>query len=704
MGNEMNPCSWPQVLGSCIGVTSKGLLGHPILNAMTGGQRIQLFKKGTSSSLSCILGWGTKSNTKKARAHAIKYDLPYISVEDGFLRSVGLGVHGALPFSIVFDIHGIYYDATHTSNLEVVLEVSDFQENKTLMVMAHHAILEIREHHISKYNAAPDVPSRVFPTSERTRVLIIAQTKGDQSIRYGFTGGITTLDIVKSAQREHPNAEFFLKVHPDVLSGKKKSDFDPKAVSQYCTIISEDWNPISLLKKMDVIYTKTSQMGFEALLLGKKVVCFGMPFYAGWGLTDDRVSCSRRTRKRTVEEVFAAAYILYTHYYNPYTGKQSDILDTIHTLRKYRNISRDNAGRIYCFGFSGWKRGYIRLFLRSEQKNKVVFCQSLKQAIRKGLDISGKVLVWGRDTYSDIEAFANDNGIVINRVEDGFIRSVSLGSDLTKPYSLVVDSRGIYFDPTKESDLEHLLSTYDFSAHPDLLDRSIVIQKMICNSKLSKYNGLPHNELIVDRSSCDKVILIPGQVEDDASIRFGGYGVTNRSLLEMVRRETPNAYVIYKPHPDVVAGNRNGHVDPDFLDLSCDMVVSEASIDSCLAVADEVHTITSLCGFDALLRGKKVHTYGLPFYAGWGLTTDKHVCPRRQRELSLNELVAGVLLLYPRYIHPQTGDFCELELLLESLKKEQERYFSSPVYRWMKGARDLPLRFVRRLYEGLLNY
>lgn len=71
--------------------------------------------------------------------------------------------------------------------------------------------------------------------------------------------------------------------------------------------------------------------------MGKECVCFGIPFYAGWGITDDRVICERRVKQRSVEEVFAAAYILYTHYTNPYQNRPSDIVDTIHEIVKQRN-------------------------------------------------------------------------------------------------------------------------------------------------------------------------------------------------------------------------------------------------------------------------------------------------------------------------------------------------------------------------------
>jgi len=65
-----------------------------------------------------------------------------------------------------------------------------------------------------------------------------------------------------------------------------------------------------------------------------------------------------------------------------------------------------------------------------------------------------------------------------------------------------------------------------------------------------------------------------------------------------------------------------------------------------------VHTMTSLSGFEALLHGKQVHCYGLPFYAGWGLTVDEHHCPRREQKLTLADLIYQALIVYPTYIHP----------------------------------------------------
>ena len=186
------------------------------------------------------------------------------------------------------------------------------------------------------------------------------------------------------------------------------------------------------------------------------------------------------------------------------------------------------------------------------------------------------------------------------------------------------------------------------------------------------------------------VILIPGQVEDDASIRFGCGDVrTNLELIKQVRASNPDAWIVYKPHPDVVSGNRVGKVDVGVLRGVVDHVETQASVIDCIAGCDEVHTMTSLTGFDALLRGKRVVTYGQPFYAGWGLTEDRcmgDVCnvgrgavgavassalARRTRRLSLDELVAGVLLKYPVYWDWHLRGYTSCEAVINRLIEER---------------------------------
>ncbi|MBD3843396.1 MAG: capsule polysaccharide transporter [Campylobacterales bacterium] len=286
-----------------------------------------------------FVGWGRKRTGRFASWCYKKFGGTLFLQEDGFIRSIGLGVDGSPSFSIVEDDIGIYYDATTPSKLENILNSYKFSADNDLMATAREAMTLIRRYRISKYNNAPDVPEGYFG-DDRRRILIVAQTAGDASLKYGLAERFTTDEIIDAVILENPDAEIWLKIHPDVISGKKGSDIDIASARIKCRIIDEDFNPISLLEHFDAVYTKTSQMGFEALMLGKKCVCFGMPFYAGWGITDDRVRCRRRTASRSVEEVFAGAYILYSKYYNLYKNRQSNIFDTINEIVLQRDFSK----------------------------------------------------------------------------------------------------------------------------------------------------------------------------------------------------------------------------------------------------------------------------------------------------------------------------------------------------------------------------
>lgn len=356
----------------------------------------------------------------------------------------------------------------------------------------------------------------------------------------------------------------------------------------------------------------------------------------------------------------------------------------------------------YFFGFSIWKRRFIRLFFPTLKKNHIIFCSSFEHAIKQGLDKESTIYIWGKKPFPEVELYAKGHNNPLLRVEDGFVRSVSLGSDLTKAYSLVVDSRGVYFDPTQESDLEYTLNTYHFDA--DLLKRAKHLRFYLIENRISKYNIYQDKRLELEGlKKGQKIVMVPGQVEDDASIIYGANGMTNLELLQQARENKPDAYIIYKPHPDVLAGNRKGNILSSVAMKYCDTIIKDASLDSVLEVSHEVHTMTSLVGFEGLIRGKKVYTYGLPFYAGWGLTSDQKYCARRTAKRTLDELVAATLILYPRYIHPKTDQLCEIEVLLKGIDEKKKLYNTNFLYRALINSRNLVFRKIQLLIKVILD-
>jgi capsular polysaccharide export protein len=650
-----------------IAVFSRGIRRIPHLEAFL-GEPVVYRPRRASPELTKVVGWGSKPTAERARRFAARHELPYVALEDGFLRSFDLGVRGAPPLSVVIDEVGVYYDATRTSRLEQLL--NDGGDGLVAaMLDADRAIALIREHRLSKYNIAPDTAP--LPEDARRKVLVVDQTRGDISVVLGMADEISFARMLAAARAENPGARIYVKLHPDVLAGKKRGYLEQVREDDDTVVLAHDVNPLSLIEAMDRVYVVSSQLGFEAMLCGKPVVCFGMPFYAGWGATDDRVTCERRRARRNAREIFAAAYLLYARYVHPEQGARGTIFDVIDHLALQRRIARENAGELFCFGFQLWKRHYVLPFLKTPS-NRVVFARTLAMALRKGMSRDSRVLAWGMDEPKAVQDWADRERIPIWRVEDGFIRSVGLGSDLIRPLSLVVDRQGVYFDPSRPSELETLLNTLVLG--PEMRRRVRDLIELILDQRVTKYNTEAHQALRLGSGSGQMVIFVPGQVEDDASIRMGCKGLsTNEELLRTVRREHPSAFIVYKPHPDALARNRRGYITGERLRRLCDHVETEVDVIGCIDAVREVHTMTSLAGFDALLRGRKVVTYGRPFYAGWGLTEDRLDFPRRTRRLTLEELVAGTLLHYPRYWRPDLGAFVSAESVVRLIADTRAR-------------------------------
>jgi capsular polysaccharide export protein len=225
-----------------------------------------------------------------------------------------------------------------------------------------------------------------------------------------------------------------------------------------------------------------------------------------------------------------------------------------------------------------------------------------------------------------------------------------------------LDHSGIYYDARGPSDLESMLQTNHLSSAER--DRAKRLRAHLLDNQLSKYNLGGEVWQRPEAASGKELVLVLGQVEGDASIRYGvpedGLVRTNLELVRAARRAYPEAWIIYKPHPDILAGLRDPGTDSGRATQEWDDLVGKVSLESLFAVVDRVCTLTSLGGFEALLRGIPVSTWGLPFYAGWGLTDDRlgnhpWIAERRDRKLDLEELVHASLIAYPRYRSPRAG-------------------------------------------------
>lgn len=280
------------------------------------------------------------------------------------------------------------------------------------------------------------------------------------------------------------------------------------------------------------------------------------------------------------------------------------------------------------------------------------------------------VLTWQYKGPKPLKGFCLKFGIPFQHVEDGFIRSVKLGALRVPPISLAFDRQDMYFSARNPTDLEDILLNYDFDADAELTKRARSAIDRLLVGGISKYNSSAPFDVrsIYGPKVASKRILVIGQVERDASISYGcSRSITNNDLVRLARHENPDADIIYKPHPEVVAGIAPLASDPNEVAKLAKILTQDISLADSLATIDHVYTITSLSGFEALLRGIEVTTIGCPFYAGWGQTDDRQLNERRTRKLTVEQIFAGAYILYPKYFDPNNRRYIELEEALDIL-------------------------------------
>ncbi|MFC3162975.1 hypothetical protein [Ciceribacter thiooxidans] len=318
-------------------VTSTGILKTPLIETFLDASvcRAPLFLR--PRNIDAVAGWGAKESGRRAAKVARKLGVPVLYLEDGFLRSIRPGKTSP-GYSLVIDHEGIYYDSTRPSTLESLLN-SDSQLLAGIegsVARAKHLILT---HQLSKYNHAPRLATRDLREHDSQRVLVVDQTAGDNSVETGGANAHTFQRMLAAALTENPEATIYVKTHPEVSAKTKRGYLTDIVEDERTVVLRHPINPMSLVAKMDRVYTVTSTMGFEALLAGRQVTCFGIPWYSGWGVTDDRQLCSRRSRSRSIDELFAAAYFHYTTYINPRNRKRGDIFDVISWLAEHSTSS-----------------------------------------------------------------------------------------------------------------------------------------------------------------------------------------------------------------------------------------------------------------------------------------------------------------------------------------------------------------------------
>ena len=663
-------------------------------------------------------------------------------VATGFLPGLSVGKSQLKNFSRVFDDLGSCFNVQTPTCLEKILNnesesLFGKSSDDSLHARARDCInliiqqqLSLVDHDLRQLSSEQIKSTEVFSQSRDLvkRIVVFDQPEGDPLVTNAQSSATDFSAMLRAARNDHTEAEIFLKLAHDNHGNTCPGYCDLSLARELgITIIDENINTIELIQSMDAVYVANSLHGLEAMLCKKPVYCFLPSFYGGWGLTHDadHLVYARRHRPHTIESLFAGIFLIYSHYLNPVSREPCELEELLSFLLLQKQIYRSNEYHNICVGFPPWKRAYVKRALFSPN-GKTKFFSSSKKAARyikdqgsnshvKGSNAPLRLVQWGEVESAGIAAVSEQTGVRVLRMEDGFVRSVGLGKYYIPPLSIVADSTGIYYNAQRASDLERFLSEKNFS-ETDKVRSGNIIQQLNKN-RITKYNvgamQVPADiQGAVDQfrkvnAECEdaRVALVVGQVADDVSVKLGGARVrTDLELLAAVRQKRPSVLLLYKPHPDVVSGNVAKN-DANVLQLSeakklADLTVSEVDMDVCLQSVDELHCNTSLAGFEALLRGKTVYVYGKPFYAGWGLTIDDVNIERRNRVLSLNELVHGVLVDYPRYIDYETGYFITIEQALARIGNIMQSSLKTKTIYSSKIGRVI--RKVRNLFGSLI--
>ena len=631
-----------------LGVPERGLLVHRTIPDLLAPASLV---RGRRRDVDALLAWGRRPSARRVERLAQRWDLPVWHLEDGFLRSLAKGPDHP-PLCLLVDDIGVHFDATAPSRLEQLI-AAPITAAETRRASAVRELW--CDQRLSKLN-----PARESPAPQEPFVLVVDQSPGDRSIELGFADSASFGRMLRAALDEHPSSTVVVKLHPDVIRGGRNGHFAPDELDHpRIRLCGDGLHPAALLERAEAVYVVTSQMGFEALLWGRPVHCFGMPFYAGWGLTRDLLAAPERRngQRPALEQLVHACLIRYPHCIDPHSLAPCAIETLMAAIGLQRRRQGEDPLQVEAFGFTPWKQPHLGRFLAG---SRLRFRWSRSRPGRR-LDA---VAVWGRRGRPRLIKAAERRQLPVLHVEDGFLRSVGLGADLVAPISWVVDPVGVYYDATAPSALEQRLSGGTWTSAE--LHRAARLRERLVREAITKYNleAAPWQRPAGDR----RVVLVIGQVESDASIRYGAGSLrSNLGLLQAVRAAEPEAYLVYKPHPDVVAGLCRSGQGEELVADSCDELLTSGSIQQLFEQVDALHVLTSLAGFEALLRGLEVHCWGLPFYAGWGLTHDQLRNPRRGRSLSIDALVHAALIDYPRYVNRSSGWLIEPEQAIDEL-------------------------------------
>ncbi len=712
-----------------IRIFSSGIRKIPHLSGLLGGAEV--LSPGMQGREDWVAVWGAeKRSGKRATEYAKTRGVPLLYLEEALYK--GYAPKDA-PLGLIKTQGSAYYDARSSHELSDYLNQGEESLDAMRLQYAQECIEMIRKYGLTKYNNAPPLEHcaslKTFLMHQGKSILLIDQTFEDKSVTLGNAGAEDFEAMYKKARLLYPHQKVLFKVHPLVASGDRRGylrdlyDRLPAEEREHIRLVEEHVNVSSLFPWIQEVFVVTSQAGFDALLWGMPVRCFGQPFYGGWGLTFDEKAWSEhlRQRKVSIEKLFWGIAIECSSYVHPDTGERQELLEVLEFLSlQCRHHTIAPKEKVVFYNVRRWKRRTLEAFLGIE-KNQSVHVWGIKrlewllQSGWRGAGEKCSIVVWGSKSLKELSGYRKECSILC--VEDGFLRSVGLGADFVEPLSLAVDQEGIYFDPRTGSALEQILQTERWCGYEKR--RAFLLLEILKNKALTKYNVGNRSsvqEYLKNLGIATSCILVAGQVEDDASIVLGAESIKkNIELLCTVIEKTSSGVILYKPHPDVVVAGRPGALTSEEWKhaeklcqqkglVLCNM--EGFDIAQCYAVSKELHVITSTAGLEALVHGLTVFTYGRAFYAGYGLTVDMQSFERRPRR-ALWELMGACYMFYSRYRLPKKNHFTNVFGVINYIALQKSSVGeSSPVHKKSSMKKNSKLKrmvsFCIRSLQGFI--
>lgn len=636
-------------LGAAAGVFSRNSLAFPHLDILLGVAEVVGFPRGTDATgLDFVVGWGDKPSAGRPRAFAERHGVAFLAAEDGFLRSVGAHRIKPPPLSLVLDDEGIYYRAATPSRLERLIAAAP-QFDAARRAAAERALQRVRAEKLTKYNVlGPPLAGDGRPVA----ILLVDQVYGDQSIAGGLATAASFATMVTAALAVAPAADIAIKVHPDVLAGRASGYLLEHARRHGLAVIADAGNPFDLLSRVGRVFTVSSQLGFEALIAGVPVRTFGVPFYAGWRLTEDTptepaavAALARRGQPRSLGEVFAAAYVAYPRYADPVRREAIGVEQAIDRLLEWRERLESRRSPVTLVGAPLDAR--LAEATLGGGGAAVTSLPDVPQAVD-----GGDVLVWGGAAVPTVGAgLARPQQARFGQVRSGLVRDDRLTAAFGFDGGLHVDPAG---DPLAEDGaLTELLTSGEVG--PVERARAGAVLTLLARTAFARVDLVAERRLGASsgRTAAPTVAVLLAAT-GEAAVSLGTRLPSEADIVAAVRAEHPDAAVVVlrerrRPVRDRLRVWQNTLLPPRRI-----VAPPSRTMPAMLGRVVAVHTDAAASALDALALGLPVVVHGPAIYAGWGFTIDRDP-PPRPRRLSFEDFVALVAVRGTAWTDPTSG-------------------------------------------------